>query len=204
MCQFTYTPTVRKQVYIRVPGVTSATVIYVDKVNFYAKGKDSLNNPQSTVSTTHLPLHMYSLLTSLVVLHWQLFNFSYVSILSPHLTHELWLLSKCLLGKGFCGYQIQVRWRKARASLGLATIPAFYWPDSWMCQWHITSPSLSLLICKLDGIHVQQCYEKLIKRTGLSGASCWAQGRHWKSKLNCYKLFWWTDSRQDCKGPPRY
>lgn len=43
------------QVYIKFPGVTSGTVIYVDKVNFYAKGKDSLNNPQSTVSTTHLP-----------------------------------------------------------------------------------------------------------------------------------------------------
>lgn len=55
MCQFTYTPTVIKQVYIKVPGVTSGTVICVDKVNFYAKGKDSLNNPPSTISTTHLP-----------------------------------------------------------------------------------------------------------------------------------------------------
>lgn len=55
MCQFTYSPTVIMQVYIKFPGVTSGTVIYVDKVNFYAKGKDSLNNPQSTVSTTHLP-----------------------------------------------------------------------------------------------------------------------------------------------------
>lgn len=34
-----------KKVYIKVLGVTSGIVIYVDKVIFDAKGKDSLNSP---------------------------------------------------------------------------------------------------------------------------------------------------------------